>query len=155
MIKLRQTPVNKSELHLVSSVKVSQVSDTTHLSPLMVDHNVVRLHISMHDTLAVTEVECLQKFIDVVTNIVVHETRIERTEVGIVHVFEYQTRRLTLAVTNDIKQGHNIRSSRQILQNLDLTLDLLLLHRLEDLDDAFLVVHDIDALKHLRILSAT
>jgi hypothetical protein len=34
-----------------------------------------------------------------------------------------------------------------------ISLDLLLLDRLEDLDNAFLVVDDIDALENLRVLS--
>lgn len=39
------------------------------------------------------------------------------------------------------------------MENLDLSLDLLLLDGLEHLDDTFLVVDDVDALKYLGILS--
>jgi hypothetical protein len=59
-----------------------------------------------------------------------------------------------LAIAHNIKQTNNVGASTQVLENLDLTLDLLLLDRLEDLDDAFLVVDDVDALKDFRVLSA-
>ena len=39
----------------------------------MVDHNVMRLHISVHDTLAVTEVERFEEFKDVVSDVDVVE----------------------------------------------------------------------------------
>jgi hypothetical protein len=59
-----------------------------------------------------------------------------------------------LVVAHHIQQRDDVGATRQILQDLDLTLYLLLLDRLEDLDDAFLVVDHIDALKNLRVLSA-
>ena len=40
------------------------------------------------------------------------------------------------------------------MQDLDLTLYLLLLDGFEDFDDAFLIVDDVDALKDFRVLSA-
>ena len=60
-----------------------------------------------------------------------------------------------MAVPDNIQQSHNVWPARQILQDLDLSLYLLLLHRLEHLDDTLLVVGDIDALKNLRVLSAS
>jgi hypothetical protein len=59
-----------------------------------------------------------------------------------------------LGVPDHVEEGNDIRPPGQILQNLDLTLYLLLLNRFEDLDDAFLVVDDIDALEDLGVLSA-
>jgi len=60
-----------------------------------------------------------------------------------------------LAVPNHIQKRNNVWSTAQVLQDLDLTLDLLLLHRFQDLDDTFLVVDDIDAFEDLRVLSST
>lgn len=54
----------------------------------MIDHNVMRLHISVHDALAVTEIQRLQELEDVVTHIEVVEFGIEAAEVGIVDVLE-------------------------------------------------------------------
>lgn len=66
-----------------------------------------------------------------------------------------QSQSTDLAVAHNVQQGHNVGPARQILQDLDLSLNLLLLNRLEYLDDAFLVVDDVDALENLAVLSAT
>lgn len=58
-----------------------------------------------------------------------------------------------LAVAHDIEKSDNVWAATEILENLDFSLYLLLLDGLEDLDDAFLVVDDVDALEHLRVLS--
>ena len=42
-----------------------------------------------------------------------------------------------LRIPDDIQQRDNVRSTRNVLQDLDFSLDLLLLYRLEDFDDAF------------------
>lgn len=59
-----------------------------HLSVLMIDHNVMRFHIAVHDALAVTVVKCLEELVDVIPNIEVVEFWVETPKVGIVHVFE-------------------------------------------------------------------
>ena len=48
-------------------------------------------------------------------------------------------------------QRNDICAPSQVLQDLDLPLDLLLLHRLQRLHHALLVVVDVDRLKHLGI----
>ena len=101
----------------------------------------------------------LEKFENVVPHIVVHEFGIKAAEVGVIDIFEYQRRRLALeqwsvkpsciparcqipylTVPDHIKQCNNIRPPTQVLQDFDLSFYLLLLDRLEHLDDAFLVV---------------
>lgn len=62
----------------------------------MIDHNVMRFHIPVHDALAVTEIKCLEEFEDVVSNIEIVEFGVEAAEVGIVDVLEDQRRCLTL-----------------------------------------------------------
>jgi hypothetical protein len=56
-------------------------------------------------------------------------------------------------IPNDIEQSYDIGTSSKVLKNLDFTLDFLLLHWFEDLDDAFLLGHDIDALENLKEVS--
>ena len=56
-----------------------------------------------------------------------------------------------LRVSDNIQQPNDVRSARQVLQNLDLSLDLLLLDRLEHFDDALLVRRQMDRLEHLYI----
>lgn len=58
-----------------------------------------------------------------------------------------------LIIAHHIQQRDDVGSPRQVLQYLDFALYLLLLNRFEHFDDAFLVVDNIDALKHLRVLS--
>lgn len=108
----------------------------------------------------------LEKFINVVPIVVVSEFRIQGSEISVVDVFKDQTWRLTLWVTghfwrgylvisNHIEESNDVWSSTQDLKNFNLPFDLLLLHRLEDFDDTFLVVHDIDPFKHLGILASS
>ena len=68
---------------------------------------------------------------------------------------EWQVDRAHLAVSHNVKKTNDVGASTQVLEDLDFTLDLLLLDRLEDLDDAFLVVDDVDALKNFRVFPSS
>lgn len=127
---------------------------TTDLLFIMIDHHVMRLYITMHNTLAVTEVQRLQELIDIKTDVKVGEARVQGSEVRVVDIFEDQTRRFALVVAHHIQQCYDIGTARQILENLDLTFNLLLLDRLKNLDNTLLVVDDINTLEHFGILSA-
>ena len=54
----------------------------------MIDHNVMRFDVSVHDALAVAEIESLEKLEDVVANINVVEFGVEAAEVCVVHILE-------------------------------------------------------------------
>jgi hypothetical protein len=58
-----------------------------------------------------------------------------------------------LRVPNNVEKGNDVGSPRQVLQNLDLALDLLLLDGLENLDDAFLVIHHVYSFENLGVFS--
>lgn len=60
-----------------------------------------------------------------------------------------------LRVSHNVEQSNDIGPACQVLQDLDLALYLLLLDGLEHLDDAFLVVDNIDAFEHLGVFAAT
>lgn len=113
----------------------------------MVNHDIVGFDISMHDSFAMAKVQGLEQLVDVEANIIIDKTGVQGSEVCVVDVFEYQTGGLGLAVTHDVQQGDNVGAARQILQDFDFTLDFLLLDRFEDLDDTFLIVGHVDALK--------
>ena len=124
------------------------------LSVLMIDHNVMRLHIAVHNALAVTEIEGLEELVDVVPNVDIVEFGVEAPEVGIVDILEDEGWGFALRVSYDVEQGDDVGAAGEILENLDLALDLLLLDRLEHLDDAFLVVDDIDAFEDFRVFAS-
>lgn len=79
------------------------------LSFLVINHDVVRLDITMHDAFAVAEVQRFQQFVNIIPDIVVDKTRIKCPKVGVVHILEHKARRLALAVANHIQQCDNIR----------------------------------------------
>ena len=56
-------------------------------------------------------------------------------------------------ILDDALQGDDVGAAAKVLQDLDLSLDLLLLDRLECFDDALLVVRDVDRLEHLAVLA--
>jgi hypothetical protein len=60
-----------------------------------------------------------------------------------------------LVVANDIQKRNYVRAPRQILQDLDLTLYLLLLNGLENLYHTLLVVLDVDSLEDLGVFATT
>ncbi len=54
----------------------------------MIDHNVMRLDVAVHNALAVAEVEGLEEFVDVEPHIEVVELGVQAAEIGIVDVLE-------------------------------------------------------------------
>ena len=62
----------------------------------MVDHNVMRLHVAVHDAFAVAVIEGLEELEDVVPNIDVVELGVEAPEIGVVDILEDKRRRLAL-----------------------------------------------------------
>lgn len=54
----------------------------------MVDHNVMRLYITVHDAFAMAEVEGLEQLKDVVAHVIVLKLRVEGPEIRVVDVFE-------------------------------------------------------------------
>ena len=137
MVELRQTPVDKSQPSI-----------------FVIDHDIMRLYVSMHDAHAVTIVESLKELVQVVAYVVVGESLVQLLEVRVVDVFEDEGRGSGDGVFDDALEGDDIRAAPQVLQNLDFSFDLLLFHRLQRFDDALLVVCDVDGLEDLRILAA-
>ena len=68
----------------------------THLLLCVVNHNVVGLHVSVHDAPRVAELERLQQLVDVEAHIVVRELGVEHVEVQVVDVLKDQRRRVRL-----------------------------------------------------------
>lgn len=104
---------------------VPYTANMTNLALFVVNHDIVRLDISVHDALAVTEVERLEQLVDIEANIVVGEARVECPEIGVVDSLKDQTRGFALIIADHIQQCDDIRSTGKVLENLDLSFDLL------------------------------
>lgn len=120
----------------------------------MINHHIVGLHISVHDSIGMAEVQSFQQLEDVVADIIIGQSWVQRFEICVVDVFENQGWSLRLSIQNNIEQLNDVCSTTKILQNLDFALDLLLLHRLQDFDNAFLTLNDIHTSKDFTVLSS-
>lgn len=65
-------------------------------------------------------------------------------------MLEYKGGDLRDGIAHNVEQGNDVRSTRKILKNLDLALDLLLLDGLEDLDHSRGIGDDVDGLEDLH-----
>ena len=92
----------------------------------------------------------LEQLEHIEAHVVVGEAGVKDLEVHVVHVLRDQARDLRRLVAHNIEQRDDVRAASKVLQDLDFTLDFLLLDRLEDLDDALLLGHDVYALEDLR-----
>ena len=97
VIEFSQTPIDKTQLHVVSMPhKRFCTASNVHLSVLMIDHNVMRFDISMHDALAVAEVQSLEQLQDVEAYIEIVEFGVKTSEVRVVDILEDEGRCLAL-----------------------------------------------------------
>ena len=100
---------------------------------------------------------------------------VQNLEICVVDILKDQARGFGLWIPYNIQKLDDVCASTDVLQDLDLTLDLqhtgeiskrsltgvqsmtpnlLFLHRLQDLDDALLVVDDVDAFKDFTVLAS-
>lgn len=124
----------------------------------------------------------LQELVDVVPNVIVSKSRIQHFEVCVVHILENEAGSLGVGISDNIQQLDNVGATAQVLQDFYLALDLqtksscvsvlhfktcfksekqdkdtmylLLLYRLQDFDDAFLIADSVHSLKDLAIFPA-
>lgn len=80
----------------------------------MIDHNVVRLDITMHDAFAVAEVESLEELVYVEANVVVLELGVQTPKVGVVHILENQRRCFTLCIVMLVRCRHTTQTRRNM-----------------------------------------
>ena len=93
MIELSQTPVNKSEFAIS-----------------MIDHDIVGLHITVHDAFWVAIVEGFEDFEHVVPNVVVSEALVQLAEVSVAGVNKFSDNRgsFSQGVSHHIYELHDI-----------------------------------------------
>lgn len=95
----------------------------------MVDHDVVRLHIAVHDTLRVAVVESLEDFKHVVADVEVVEALVKLAEIGVAGVDELSDDGGCLGkrISDNVDKLNNVDSMLKGLKNLNLTADFVLL----------------------------
>lgn len=130
----------------------------------------MRLHVPVHNPFGMTEIERLvddqhgdtlhrarrhahlKQLVHVEPHVVIGEAGIEDFEVDVMNAFCDEAWYFRCRVAHNIEQSDYVRTTSEVLEDLDLTLDLLLLHGLQDFDDALLVCEDVDAFEDLRTL---
>ena len=112
VVELGKTPINEAEL----AVSV-------------VNHDVMRLDIAVHDSLRMAVIKGLQDFEHVITNIKVVEALVKFAEVSITSINKLSDdcRCLRQWIAYYIKHVNNVDATLESLQNFDLTSDLVLL----------------------------
>ncbi len=61
---------------------------------------------------------------DVVSDVIVHQSWVQRLKVSVVHILEDEAWGLGLRVSDHIKQLNDVWASAEVLQDLNLSLDL-------------------------------
>lgn len=117
MIVLSQPPINELQNFAV-----------------VVDHHIVRFHISVHDAHRVGVVKRFQKLVHVEADVVIRESWVQSAEVDVVDMFKDKSRRFQLRLADRVQQCHNVGATHQVLQDQNFPLDLLPLDRLQNLD---------------------
>lgn len=122
---------NAYVVFLTGVVKLGQAPvDEPQLPVLVVDHDVVGLHVPVHDAHTVAVIERLEQLVQVETDVIVGQRLIEQLEVRVVHVLEDESWCPRHGIFHHCLQRNNVGPAPQVFQDLDLTFDLLLLHRL-------------------------
>lgn len=114
----------------------------------MVDDNVQRLDITMHDSVAVGKLECFEDFVRVEPDVHVVEGRRDNFGLDVWNVLEHQAWRFGDGVSQDIVKFDDIWAAVKGLQDFGFPVDFLLADWFEDFDDTWLVVLRVTALIH-------
>lgn len=139
MVELGKTPIDKAQT-LVG----------------VVNHDVVWLHVSVHNTFAMAVIESLKYFINIEPNVQVSEALVESSEVHIasVNVLHDKSWRLGHWVPNHVDKVDNVDSASEGLQNLYFSSDLGFLDWFEDFDHNAFVVDGVDPFIDFGILAS-
>mmetsp|Transcript_14032 Transcript_14032/g.21715 ORF Transcript_14032/g.21715 Transcript_14032/m.21715 type:complete len:307 (+) Transcript_14032:338-1258(+) len=136
MIKLGQPPINQPQLPL-----------------LMINHDIVRLDIPMHHPIRMTIIQRLEQLKYIIPNIIIRQGRIQYLEIGIIHMLKNQRGGLGLWIPYHIQQLDNVGPPTHILKYFDFTFNLFFFDGLENFNDAFGVVADVDSLEYLGVFA--
>lgn len=77
----------------------------------MIDHNIVRFNISVHNALAMTEIKGFKHFKDIEANIEIAERRIESAVIYVIDILKYKTGAARSRVPDYVQKLNYVRSS--------------------------------------------
>ena len=107
----------------------------------------------MHNSVGMAIIESFQELEKIIPNIIVSKSWIKDFEIGIIHVLKNERWGFRLWITDNIQKLNDILSAGEILQDLNFTLNFLLLHRFQDFNYTFRVIINIESCENLTILS--
>lgn len=113
----------------------------------MVDDDVERLDIPVHDTVQVGVLECLEDHVGVQADVHVVKAAGQYFRLNIGNILENECWGLGARVTQDVIQFDDVGASIQRLEDLDLAILFLDADGLEDFDDTLLVVLEVGSLE--------
>lgn len=71
------------------------------------------------------------------------------------NIFEHQTRRFRCLVPQHVVKLHDVWAAKESLKDFGFSINLLLAHRLQNLDHTWLIVVGVDTLEDFGVLAAT
>jgi len=134
VIEFCETPINKSEFPLV-----------------VVDHNIMRFDIPMHDASGMAVIEGLEKLHSIISDVEIGQGRKQLFEVSVIDIFENERIGLGDRIHDSVQQLYYVGTAHQILQNLDFTLYLFLLNRFQNLDHTWNVASYVHPFKYFAV----
>ena len=131
MIELSQTPINESESLVV-----------------VINHDVVRFDISVHNSFRMTIIQSFQNLIDVESNIEIRKTFVKCSEIDVacIHILHDKRWSLSHWVSDNINQINDINATSQSLKNLNFSSDFGFLDRFQNLDDNSFIIQSVNSL---------
>ena len=114
----------------------------------MIDYDVKRLYISVHDPVGVGVFKSLQDFVSVKPDVHLVELIVELFCFNVWNVLKDQTRRFCLAISEHIVEFDNVGASVERLKDFRFSINFLSSHRFQNLDYTGLVFHGVDSLEN-------
>ena len=142
--EFRPFVVSAGYSHVVLLLRFVEVGespvDDPEIAGLVVDDDVEGFNIAMHDSVGVGVVEGLEDLVDIQSDVHVVEAPHQLLGLNVRDILEHQTRRLGTFLADHVVHANDVRASVQVLENLRFAVDFFRSYRLQNLDNAFLVI---------------
>ena len=120
----------------------------------MIDHDVKRLHISVHDAMEVRIFQRLQNHVGVESDVHVVEATGQYFRLNVGDVFKNKRWCLGTRVSENIIELDDVGTTVQCLQDLDLAILFFDSNGFENFYDTLLIIGKVSTLKDFRVFAA-